>query len=325
MQFAYADPPYPGKAGYYPEGVEVDHQALVERLVAGFPDGALSTSAAALQAVLALCPPGVRVCSWHRPVRPTRSKRPIGAWEPLIVSRGRELSTDAPQRVRDALAYGGRYRTFPGALVGMKPPQFAAWMFAQLGARPGDQLVDLFPGSGAIGEAWRRYSGLPALPLPDAGRAQCPKCFGCLEPCAACIAAAGNPAPADFTLGPGVEQIRRCRCGRVYGAYHAGRALCFVMQPPGRRHVEKCVRCDQRLTAPSTSDCTAEFHAGVDARPVAAGAETVPPAGSYGLARGCGEQAVTCPVNGARCESLACIDVGCTAEDPNDVDAERVA
>jgi hypothetical protein len=73
----------------------------------------------------------VRVCSWQRSVRPTRSKRPISAWEPLIVSGGRELATDRPQLVRDALVYGGRYRGYPGALVGMKPPQFAAWMFAR--------------------------------------------------------------------------------------------------------------------------------------------------------------------------------------------------
>ena len=65
---------------------------------------------------------------------------------------------DQPQSVRDALSYSGRFRGFPGALVGMKPPQFAVWMFCQLGARPGDELVDLCPGAGAIGEAWRRYA-----------------------------------------------------------------------------------------------------------------------------------------------------------------------
>jgi len=168
MRFAYADPPYPGKADYYPERQEVDHQALIERLGREFPDGwALSTSAAALQQVLALCPPGVRVCSWQRAVRPTKSKRPISAWEPLIASGGRELAIDGPQVVRDALAYGGRYRRFPGALIGMKPPQFAAWLFAQLGARPGDQLEDLFPGSGAIGEAWRRYTSQPLSERDD--------------------------------------------------------------------------------------------------------------------------------------------------------------
>ena len=211
MRFAYADPPYPGKAHYYPEREDVDHQALVEELVGEFGDGwALSTSAAGLQDVLALCPPGVRVCSWHRAVRPVRSRRAISAWEPLIVCGGRELPTDRPQTVRDAVSYGGRYRTFPGAMTGMKPPQFAVWMFQQLGARPGDQLVDLYPGSGAIGEAWQRYSGTPT------GGGQCPRCFGHGEPCAACVAAAGDPDPADFRLARGVEQVRRCRCGRVY-------------------------------------------------------------------------------------------------------------
>ncbi len=51
-------------------------------------------------------------------------------------------------------------RAFPGAIVGMKPPQFAVWMVCQLGARSGDELVDLYPGSGAVGEAWRRYAGV---------------------------------------------------------------------------------------------------------------------------------------------------------------------
>ncbi len=111
MRFAYADPPYPGRAHYYPEQAEVDHQALVERLVADFPDGwALSTSAEALQHVLTLCPAGVRVGAWQRAVRPTRSRRPISAWEPLIVHGGRELPLDEPQAVRNALAYGGRFR-----------------------------------------------------------------------------------------------------------------------------------------------------------------------------------------------------------------------
>jgi hypothetical protein len=36
------------------------------------------------------------------------------------------------------------------------------------------------------------------------------------------------------------------------------------------------------------------------------------------------ERALTCPVNGARCESIACIDVGSTTENGN-VDAERPA
>lgn len=97
MRFAYADPPFPGLAGEFPDG------------------WALSTSAAALQEILALCPAGVRVCSWQRAVRPTRSKRAITAWGAADRLR---LPVDRPQAVRDALSYGGGYRRFPGALVG---------------------------------------------------------------------------------------------------------------------------------------------------------------------------------------------------------------
>ena len=61
LRLAYADPPYPGmSARYYRDhpdyAGEVDHEALIDQLVEEFPDGwALSTSAASLPAVLALC------------------------------------------------------------------------------------------------------------------------------------------------------------------------------------------------------------------------------------------------------------------------------
>lgn len=64
LRLAYADPPYPGLARrYYAEhpdfAGEVDHAALIRRL-STYDGWALSTSAAALQSVLASCPPGVR-------------------------------------------------------------------------------------------------------------------------------------------------------------------------------------------------------------------------------------------------------------------------
>lgn len=150
MRFAYADPPYPGLANYYPERCEVDHVSLLQRLDASYPDGwALSTSAVALAGVLRLCPQGVRVCAWFK------NPRKGSGWEPLIVRGGRHLSSEASC---DALVYGGRYQAFPGALIGMKPPQFAVWMFQQLGARSGDVLDDLYRGSGAVALAWLRYS-----------------------------------------------------------------------------------------------------------------------------------------------------------------------
>src|SRR5205085_3549184 len=160
MLFAYADPPYPGKAGYYPENEEVDHPSLIDRLTTDYPDGwALSTSSAALQAVLAACPPGVRICAWHKGPRRTKARRALQAWEPLVVAGGRPLATDVVQDLSDSLIEQGRYRAFPNAMVGMKPPTYATWLFGQLGAGPGDTLHDLYPGSGAVAEAWARYVG----------------------------------------------------------------------------------------------------------------------------------------------------------------------
>lgn len=171
-RFAYADPPYPGKAGYYVERQEVDHASLLEQLVDGFPDGwALSTSAAALRDVLPMCPAGISICVWRRRTRPTKSRAPLSAWEPLLVYRGRALQTGRPQAVLDHLDYRGRYDAMPGALVGMKPPEFAVWMFSLLGAEPGDELVDLFPGSGVIGRAWALYTSLTPASTEDASRA----------------------------------------------------------------------------------------------------------------------------------------------------------
>jgi hypothetical protein len=100
----------------------------------------------------------------------------------LIVRGGRLLPTDGAQTVTDALEYRGRLRAYPGALVGMKPPQYAVWLFAQLGARPGDELADLYPGSGAVTEAWRRYTAAAAR---DASPPPLPRVLSDASPAAA--------------------------------------------------------------------------------------------------------------------------------------------
>lgn len=151
-RLAYADPPYPGLAHRYYASAEVDHAELLERLSA-YDGWALSTSSVALAGVLRLCPVGVRVCAWVKTPRAGRG------WEPLIVWGGRPRSVATDRReVCDVLRWGGRQHSHPGALVGMKPAAFCQWMFAHLGARRGDVLEDLYPGSGAIGRAWELYT-----------------------------------------------------------------------------------------------------------------------------------------------------------------------
>lgn len=43
-------------------------------------------------------------------------------------------------------------------LIGRKPLAFCVWLFELLGAQPGDELVDLYPGSGQVGHAWTAFA-----------------------------------------------------------------------------------------------------------------------------------------------------------------------
>ncbi len=163
LRLAYADPPYPGKARLYRDhpdyGGEVDHAALLAEL-SDYDGWALSTSAEALPVVLALCPPGVRVAAWHRGERPTRSRWPLRAWEPVIYCGGRQL-TGGARRVDSIVCGVGPLDTLPGRVLGAKPAAVCRWIFTLLGACPGDTLDDLFPGSGAVGRAWAVFTSSP--------------------------------------------------------------------------------------------------------------------------------------------------------------------
>lgn len=160
--FCYADPPYPGlsKRYYGREATyagEVDHAALIASLEASkYAGWALSTWARALREVLPLCPPTARVCAWMKPhgIPAKRSRGMHNVWEALIVVTSRRLRPAVPDALRALPARGG------GELPGRKPLAFAAWLFECLGMRPGDELVDLYPGTGVIGRAWASLSSM---------------------------------------------------------------------------------------------------------------------------------------------------------------------
>lgn len=169
--FAYADPPYPGLAQrYYGRektfGGEVDHRALVRSLEdGGFRGWALSTSSKALHQVLPLCPKEARVCAWLKPIGvPAATKGLHSTWEPLIVVGGRQVPPGVCDWLRAMPARGW------GELQGRKPLAFCAWLFDCLGMQPGDRLIDLFPGTGMVGRAWREASrGAAAATSPGPG------------------------------------------------------------------------------------------------------------------------------------------------------------
>jgi hypothetical protein len=163
LRFAYADPPYPGQSyRWYRDqptyGGEVDHAALITQLCADYPDGwALSTSAAALQSVLAMCPPRVFVAVWHRPDAepPGNRGRWWWSWEPVIVRGGRNTrgNIPGPPIVRNVLTcpWSTGSNEQRHELAGRKPRAFCEWVLNLLGYVQGDDMVDLFPGTGIMG------------------------------------------------------------------------------------------------------------------------------------------------------------------------------
>jgi hypothetical protein len=147
-RFAYADPPYPGQAARWyanhPDyGGEVDHRELVGRLCAEYAGWALSTSAAALPEVLAICPADIRIGVWYRSNSepPGNRGRWWWSWEPVIFYGWRKEG----ETVRDFLSCPS-----PSSFPGQKPPAFTRWVINLLGLTTADVLVDLFPGSGAV-------------------------------------------------------------------------------------------------------------------------------------------------------------------------------
>jgi len=167
MKFAYADPPYLGVARKrYPEHPEswvydtvTGHRQLIERLVDEFPNGwAYSLSAKSLYELLPLCPPDVRVMAWVKPWTSFRKNvNPAWAWEPIIVLGGRRRGSQLPT-VRDWLSANAPHVNGKG-FTGRKPLEFCWWLFEVLGATPDDEMVDLFPGSGAVTIAWEAWLG----------------------------------------------------------------------------------------------------------------------------------------------------------------------
>lgn len=168
LRFAYADPPYYGCCGLYqhrheePFGCWDDpstHLTLVNHLCDEFPDGwAMSLSSPSLQTILDLCPEDVRVGAWVKPFAVFKPNvNPGYTWEPVIFRGGRKhIRADRDPTIRDF------YRqpvdavaaniTLKKGLTGAKPPAFCDWVLDLLNVRPGDELVDVFPGTGVMGE-----------------------------------------------------------------------------------------------------------------------------------------------------------------------------
>ena len=156
MKFAYADPPYYGRAKEIYGKLHNDagkwdlketHHELIKLLTTNYPDGwALSCNSKDLPWLLPACPNDIRIASWCKSwhqIRPTSTQ---WAWEPLI---WRTVKKEPKrQMVRDYLVTGMQTKTnTPGA----KPNVFNRWVLDLLIFDPTeDTLDDLYPGSGSM-------------------------------------------------------------------------------------------------------------------------------------------------------------------------------
>jgi hypothetical protein len=162
---AYADPPYLGCGKLYsehhPDALDWDrpetHRHLVDRMCDDFPDGwAMSLSSPSLRILLPMCPADARVASWVKPFAVFKPNVGVAyAWEPVIWRGGRPR-TRQQDTSRDWVAES---ITLKRGLTGAKPRGFCRWVFAMLNLQKGDEFIDIFPGTGAVMDAWHEWIG----------------------------------------------------------------------------------------------------------------------------------------------------------------------
>jgi len=188
VRFAIADPPYLGRAARHygpgassvtqfgsgparaargwapslrattehPDAHEWDdparHTALVAELLEGYDGFAIAAWPTSLPTYLAALPADARVGVWVKPQAVPSGSRVLTGWEPVLFyvpPTRRPRGTG--ESVRDVLTAPFPRPAAGVAHVGRKPRAWTRWVLDVLGARDEDEVVDLFPGSGAVG------------------------------------------------------------------------------------------------------------------------------------------------------------------------------
>jgi hypothetical protein len=172
VKIAYADPPYPGQAHLYrghPDyDGEVDHAALIRNLCMRYDGYCLHTSSPALADVLAVfqtMPDEMpRVMAWVKSFAAFKRNVSVAyAWEPVLVKAARKPVVKQWMTYRDW--YSAKI-TLERGLPGAKPESVCFWLFEVMGCEPDDELVDLFPGTGAVTRAWERWRNQLRIEVP---------------------------------------------------------------------------------------------------------------------------------------------------------------
>ncbi len=196
MKLAYADPPYPRQAKRHykndPSGIpaeEVNSAELLKELLKNYDGFALSTNEPGIEIIKDSLPKGyfkqheIRIgvwvkpfCSWkptHRvqytwepvlyhPVRPNGNKSIPSVRDHIIVDNGKDACVDCFMlnccRQIPSVAVRANITLRKGT-HGAKPDAFCDWILDIIGYQSGDQIDDLFPGTGAMSQAVDRRGG----------------------------------------------------------------------------------------------------------------------------------------------------------------------
>jgi hypothetical protein len=159
-RLAYADPPYQGCCSRYghrhedPWGCWDEprtHRELLIHLYANYEGWAFSLSSPSL-IDLELLPivraAGGRIGAWVKPFAAFKANvRVAYAWEPVIFREARVSSKDGAAVTRDYLA---EPITLQRGLTGAKPQRFNRWILDLMGYVEGDEVTDIFPGTGGL-------------------------------------------------------------------------------------------------------------------------------------------------------------------------------
>jgi hypothetical protein len=96
-------------------------------------------------------PVSARLMVWHKPRAMPGGGRILSRWEPVIVFVPEDRrNRDGGPRVSDVLTASAPRDGF----IGAKPPEWTRWVLSALGYDPStDEVVDMFPGSGAVSRA----------------------------------------------------------------------------------------------------------------------------------------------------------------------------
>ncbi len=184
IKLAIADPPYLGRAnrwygdgcgdGYgvgradsHPEAKKWDdpksHVQLVHDLNDNYDSWAIAMTVHSLSTYLSVIDTdsrnGIRVMSWIKPNAVTSGSRVTNSWEPVIVKIAKERrGWKNGVHVKDYLSAAPMKSGF----VGAKPEAWTHWVLDAMGYIEGDEVTDIFAGSGAVTRALTSYrSRLP--------------------------------------------------------------------------------------------------------------------------------------------------------------------